>query len=106
MSGRVFRAEVTRATTAGVWVEAPRLFPGVELGPLPLLANVVRVGPLTTTGAVVGDHGSHTHTVAATRWLPDLVAAGDQVLVQELDTDDFVVLGVLRGGVTATGAAP
>ena len=111
---RLHRGLVTRASTAGVWVTMAATWPGVEFGPLPLLANVVRVGPLTgtatgTTGS--GGDPSHTHSFtgstsnAMTEWLADKIVAGQRVLVAEVDTDDFIVLGVMRGGVSATGGA-
>jgi hypothetical protein len=98
MRGDCYRAVVTRASTDGVWFKAESRWPAIEFGPCPLLANFVRIDQQTTSGTAVGDHGSHT--VAAAQWLADLVEAGDEILVSDLNREDFVVLGVIRAGVS------
>lgn len=98
----IHRATVTRATTAGVWIMIPATWPGVEFGPCDLVATAVRVGPLTTTSASSPD--PHTHTIAKTTWLADLVQAGDDVLAVETGRADFVIVGTIRTGVSTTGA--
>lgn len=60
-------ATVTRVSAAGVWVSAPSVLPGVEMGPLMYL------------GAVSG------------------YTAGDRVLLTEVGPDDYVVAGGLAG---------
>lgn len=101
-AGELHRGVVTRTSPNGVWVKMQSRWPNVEFGPLPILANAVRVGPITSANTDDGD-GPHQHTVAKTTWLADLVAKGDNVLVAETSTDDFVILGVLRRGVSTTG---
>lgn len=103
-AGELHRGVVTRTSTQGVWVKMQSRWPNVEFGPLPILANVVRVGPLASANTDDGD-GPHNHSVAKTEWLADKVSKGDKVLVAETTTDDFVILGVIRWGVSATGAA-
>jgi len=97
---RMYRGKVTRTSAAGVWVEIRSTWPGIEWGPLAIVANVVRTIVLTTSAA--GEH-VHSHTVPADELRADLVQAGDTVLVAQLDRDDFVVIGALRGGVTSNG---
>jgi hypothetical protein len=80
----MYRAVVTRATAAGIWFSVQSRWPGVEFGPCPHLANAVRM-----PGTVVG--------------LADLIERGDSVLVAETAPADFVVLGVIRGGIDPTG---
>lgn len=80
----MYRAVVTRATAAGVWVRISSRWPGVEFGPCPMLANAVRM-----PGSVVG--------------LADLIEKGDSVLVAETGPADFVIVGVIRDGVDPTG---
>lgn len=95
----VYRGTVTKANAAGVWARIPRLVPKVQFGPMQLVANVVRVGPLTTSTV-----SSHSHTVPQTEWLCDLIEPGDQVLVADLGRPshpDLVVVGVIRQGVSA-----
>jgi hypothetical protein len=97
---RLYRGKVTRTSTAGVWVEIASTWPGIEWGPLPLVANVVRTIVLTTS--TDGTH-PHSHTVAKDELRADLVEVGDSVLIAQLERDDFVVIGTLRGGVTSNG---
>jgi hypothetical protein len=98
--GDTYRATVTRVSTDGVWFKAEARWPGMEFGPCPLLANTVRAAGQTTSGTAVGDHGTHTHTTATTQLLPDLIEAGDSILITDLNREDFVVLGVIRTGVS------
>lgn len=100
MRGDVYRAVVTRASTEGVWFKAESRWPAIEFGPCPILANYVCIDQQTTSGTSVGDHGSHTHTVAASQWLADLIEAGDEILISDLNREDFIVLGVIRTGVS------
>lgn len=101
-----YRANVTRASTSGVWVTIPRYVAGAEFGPLEVVANTVRVGPTTSQTTNDGGLGAsdHAHDTLQTEWLCDLVEPGDKVLVTNLGSDtlpDFVVIGVLRTGVSA-----
>jgi hypothetical protein len=86
MRSSLYRALVTRVAPAGVHVRMDAHWPGVEFGPLPILANGVRIdlSPIT-----VG--------------MADFISKGDYVLVAETTTDDFIVLGVIRNGVSSTG---
>lgn len=92
--------KVTRANAEGVWVKMQASFPGVEFGPLPILANGVIVGPYTTSSALSGAE-AHTHTVAKKTEIADQITAGDTVLVAEVTRDDFIVLGKVRKGVSS-----
>ena len=80
----MYRGIVTRATAAGVWIRIQSRWPGVEFGPCDLVANAVRM-----PDAVVG--------------LADFIEKGDAVLVAETGPADFVIVGVIRGGVDPTG---
>ena len=110
-TGAAYRGVVTRAGTSGVYVQINSHWPGVEFGPCDLVANVVRVGPLTTAQATTSSNGdpAHTHTVtstvAQTEWFADLIEEGDNVLAMETGPDDFLIVGVIRSGVSATGGA-
>lgn len=110
-TGAAYRGVVTRAGTSGVYVQINSHWPGVEFGPCDLVANVVRVGPLTTTQATTSSNGdpAHTHTVTSTvtqtEWFADLIEEGDNVLAMETGPDDFLIVGVIRSGVSATGGA-
>lgn len=84
--GQMLRAVVTRASTTGVWISIASLYPGVEFGPCDLVANAVR---LDLSPVVTG--------------LADLIEAGDDVLVVETAPADFLVVGVIRSGVSANG---
>ncbi len=107
--GSIHRGVITRTGTTGVYVRMDARWPGVEFGPCDIVANIVRVGPLTSASATTSSGGdpAHTHTVATsitqTSWLADLITAGDAVLVVETATDDFLVVGVIRNGVSTTG---
>ena len=111
-NGSAYRGVITRAGTSGVYVMINSHWPGVEFGPCDLVANVVRVGPLTSTQATTSTDGdpAHSHsvttTVPATGWFADLVKEGDKVLAVETGPDDFLIVGVIRGGVSASGGAP
>ena len=110
-TGAAYRGVVTRAGTSGVFVQINSHWPGVEFGPCDLVANVVRIGPLTTAQATTSSNGdpAHTHTVtstvAQTEWFADLIEEGDNVLAMETGPDDFLIVGVIRSGVSATGGA-
>ena len=101
MRGHAYRGVVTRASTAGVWVRIDSRWPGIEFGPCPLVASAVRIDAQPTTTTAVGDHGAHGHDVPVAQWLPDLIEAGDRVLVIDTGREDFVIVGVLRQGVSA-----
>jgi hypothetical protein len=110
-SGSLYRGVVTRAGPTGVFVTMNAQWPGVEFGPCDIVANIVRVGPLTSQQATTSTNGdpAHSHTVTTntsqTQWFTDLVTAGDTVLVVETGFDDFLIVGVIRSGVTTTGGA-
>ena len=110
-TGAAYRGVVTRAGTSGVFVQINSHWPGVEFGPCDLVANVVRIGPLTTAQATTSSNGdpAHTHTVtstvAQTEWFADLIEEGDNVLAMETGPDDFLIVGVIRSGVSASGGA-
>ena len=82
----LYRGVVTRTAPAGCHVRMDATWPGVEFGPLPILANGVRI---SLNPATVGK--------------ADYITKGDDVLVAETDTDDFIILGVIRNGVSGTG---
>jgi len=94
-----------------VYVRMDARWPGVEFGPCVPVANTVRVGPLTSASATTSSEGypAHTHAVSTSIAQPsrlsDLITAGDAVLVVETATDDFLVVGVIRSGVSTTGGA-
>ena len=85
-NGDVYRAKVSRTGVDGVHVEIPMHFPGVEFGPLDLVASTVR---LDLSPVVNG--------------MADFVQAGDVVLVVDTGSADFLVVGTIRSGVSVDG---
>lgn len=73
-------ATVTRVDSAGVYVSAPSMLPGVELGPLPALVHRYHDDPPAT-----GDRFTEYE-------------AGDRVLVLEDRLNEFIVHGIVQGG--------
>lgn len=102
------RGVVTRATSAGVYVQIPSLYGTAELGPLDAIVPRMR-RPARSTGSAgthdhstaVGSDGAHTHTIAQTDSNVDRFAAGDRVLVAAVDAGDWIVLGRIGTGVNA-----
>lgn len=74
----LYRGKVTRATTAGIWVTISSTWPGVEFGPIDLVANDTETGGLA-----------------------DQIVKDDTVLIAETSPADFIVLGTIRKGVGA-----
>lgn len=99
--GSLMRAKVTRAGATGVWITINAHYPGVEFGPCDLVANIVRVGPLTTETA-----SSHAHGVLVTQWLADLIHEGDDVLAVDTGSNDWLIVGTIRTGISTTGEPP
>lgn len=89
------RGTVTRATSAGVWVQLPDLYGSAEIGPLDILAPVLR-RPLRATAS--GGSPAHTHDLAQVDNPADRYASGDRVLVATVGPGDWVVLGKLQTG--------
>lgn len=100
MPASMHRAIVTRVGATGIHVRIDARWPGVEFGPLAILANGVRVGPVSTASS---GSPAHTHSVSQSTWAADYIVKGDYVLVAETTTDDFIILGVIRDGMSATG---
>lgn len=82
----IHRGVVTRTSTSGAWITIANQWPGVEFGPCDIVANAVR---LDLSPAVTG--------------LADYLQPGDNVLVVETGPADFVIVGTIRTGVSATG---
>lgn len=97
MSARgVWRGEVTRVTTEGVFVRIDRLTgPGLEYGPCPILE-----GPyaLATRVTGVGGGDGHTHALEDPPTVTLALAKGDRVACGFLEgrPDDVFVFGRLR----------
>lgn len=72
------RGTVTRATSAGVWVQMKDLYGSSEIGPLDY------IGPKSTH--THPDAGSSTSTAT-------VFSTGDRVLVASVGPGDWVVLG-------------
>lgn len=95
----VWQATVTRVEPGRVWIEIPRLTPGGEYGPCPVLQGVWTEQYRTEEETVathpgVAPHAPHSHLVAP---LADVLAAGDEVIVASVEgfADRWVVLGRL-----------
>lgn len=72
------RGVVTRATTAGVWVQMPNLYGSSEVGPLDY----------------IGPRNTHSHPDAASvTTTATIFSTGDRVLVASVGPGDWVVLG-------------
>ena len=102
------RGVVTRATSAGVYVQIPSLYGTAELGPLDAIVPRMRRPSRSTSSAgahthagAVGSDGAHTHTLAEVDTNADRFAAGDRVLVAAVDAGDWIVLGRIGTGVNA-----
>lgn len=100
MAGSIHRGTITRTSPTGAWITIASQWPGVEFGPCDIVANAVRVGPLT---AQAGGSPSHTHTIAKTEWAADYLQPGDAVLVVTTGPADFVIVGIIRTGISPTG---
>lgn len=114
------RGVVTRATSAGVWVQMKSLYGNAEIGPLDCLAPKARRPTETSTsagththtistdgtpthnhGGSTGSAGSHTHEMTQADYTADRFAPGDRVLVAAVGPGDWVVLGRLKTGANA-----
>ena len=102
------RGVVTRATSAGVWVQMKTLYGDAEIGPLDAIVPRMRRPSRSTSSAGAHDHasavgsdGAHTHTLAQVDTNADRYAAGDRVLVAAVGPGDWIVLGRLSTGVNA-----
>lgn len=102
------RGVVTRATSAGVYVQIPSLYGSAELGPLDAIVPRMRRASRSTGSAGAHDHssavgsdGAHTHTIAQIDSDVDRFTAGDRVLVAAVDAGDWIVLGRIGTGVNA-----
>lgn len=93
------RGVVTRATSAGVYVQIPSLYGSAELGPLDAIVPRLR-RPSRSTGSANGPD-AHTHSIAQIDTDVDRFAAGDRVLVAAVDAGDWIVLGRIGTGVNA-----
>ena len=100
-SGQIYRGKVTRASAAGVWIMISSHWPGVEFGPCDIVATAVRLPAATTSVASSPD--PHQHTLAAKTLVADFIKTGDDVLVLSTAPADFLVVGTIRTGVSATG---
>lgn len=93
------RGVVTRATSAGVWVQLPDLYGTAEIGPLDYIGPKLR-RPARTTASANGPD-AHTHDIAQADNVADRFASGDRVLVAAVNPGDWVVLGRLETGANA-----
>lgn len=85
----LYFGKITRIATTGYWFTIAQHWPGVEFGPVP------RLNPYAPLPKVTDTTSAHTHTITLAPMAP-----GDTVLVAQVATDDFVILGPLAGGVT------
>lgn len=92
------RGIITRATTAGVYVQIPALYGSAEVGPLDALAPKMRRPARSTQSA--GDP-AHTHALPQVDTVADRFATGDRVLVATVGPGDWVVLGRLATAVNS-----
>ena len=93
------RGVVTRATTAGVYVQMPDLYGSSEIGPLDFICPKLR-RPARSTGSANGPD-AHTHSIAQVDNVADRFATGDRVLVATVGPGDWVVLGRIETGANA-----
>lgn len=91
------RGVVTRATSAGVYVQLPSLYGTSEIGPLDALVPRLRRPSRSTSSANGPD--PHTHTLAQIDTDVDRFATGDRVLVAAVEPGDWIVLGRIGTGV-------
>lgn len=101
------RGVVTRATSAGVYVQMRDLYGSAEVGPLDFIGPKLRRPARTTESAghshggdTTGD-GAHTHDIAQVDNVADRFATGDRVLVADVGPGDWVVLGRIETGANA-----
>ena len=90
------RGVVTRATSAGVYVQMPDLYGKAEIGPLDFIGPKLR-RPARSTDSANGPD-PHTHSLAQVDNVADRFATGDRVLVADVGAGDWVVLGRLETG--------
>jgi hypothetical protein len=90
------RGTVTRATSAGVYVQLPDLYGSAEIGPLDFIGPKLR-RPARSTASANGPD-AHTHNLAQVDNVADRFATGDRVLVASVGPGDWVVLGRLETG--------
>ena len=114
------RGVVTRATSAGVYVQIPSLYGKAEIGPLDFLGPRLRRPSETSTsagththsistdgldphnhGGSTGSAGSHTHDMPAATYTADRYTSGDRVLVAAVDAGDWIILGRIETGANA-----
>jgi hypothetical protein len=93
------RGVVTRATTAGVYVQLPDLYGSSEVGPLDYIGPKLR-RPARATASANGPD-AHTHNLAQVDTVADRFATGDRVLVASVGPGDWVVLGRIETGANA-----
>jgi hypothetical protein len=101
------RGVVTRATSAGVYVQMPDLYGTAEIGPLDFIGPKLRRPARSTSSAghshggdTTGD-GAHTHDLAQVDNVANRFATGDRVLVADVGPGDWVVLGRIETGANA-----
>jgi hypothetical protein len=107
------RGIVTRATSAGVYVQMPDLYGSSEVGPLDFIGPKMRRPSRTTAagGTSPTDSGgtpahthtiaTHTHSLAQVDTVADRFATGDRVLVATVGPGDWVILGRIETGANA-----
>jgi len=93
------RGVVTRATTAGVYVQMPDLYGSSEVGPLDYIGPKLR-RPARATASANGPD-AHTHNLAQVDTVADRFATGDRVLVASVGPGDWVILGRIETGANA-----
>jgi hypothetical protein len=101
------RGVVTRATSAGVYVQMPDLYGTAEIGPLDFIGPKLR-RPARSTDSAGHSHGgdttgngAHTHGLPQVDNVADRFATGDRVLVADVGPGDWVVLGRIETGANA-----
>lgn len=92
----IYRGTVTRASAAGLWVTIDPLG-STQLGPLDHLAGRIANHQFTDNDTGTGAGGSATETLTHAQ----RINVGDRVLVVDLGTDDYLVLGRIVTGVPA-----
>ena len=107
------RGVVTRATSAGIYVQMPDLYGFSEIGPLDFIGPKLRRPARTTAAGGTSPTGSggdpahthtigtHTHDLAQVDNVADRFATGDRVLVATVGPGDWVVLGRIETGANA-----
>lgn len=93
------RGIVTRANSAGVYVQMPDLYGSSEVGPLDYIGPKLR-RPARSTASANGPD-AHTHSLAQVDNVADRFATGDRVLVAAVGPGDWVVLGRIETGANA-----